>query len=190
MNDLTAKHTYQVEAWTGSNAARIFSHGQRKNRSDASVSLHNSNDLITIKERDMTRNTKKALFVLASAIALVVSWVPIARAQCALRVYNGSGSYNGKMESSGRVYNNSGSYIGKMESSGRIYNSSGSYVGKVESSGRVYNSSGSYMGKIENNGRVYNKSGSYRGKLEGYSGPSCQQSGAALILFFHLLSLD
>ena len=94
-------------------------------------------------------------------------------------IRNSSGSYMGKIESSGRVYNSSGSYSGRFDGD-RVYNSSGSYIGRIESGGRVYNSSGSYIGRIESGGRIYNSSGSYIGEARGVN----PQWAAAYFFFF------
>ena len=43
----------------------------------------------------------------------------------------------------------SGSYTGRIETSGTVRDRSGTYVGRIEASGTVRDRSGSYMGKFE-----------------------------------------
>ena len=64
---------------------------------------------------------KKILVMAFVFVGGLVATEAKARAQCALRAYDRSGSSQGKMESSGKVYGRSGSYQGKMESSGKIF---------------------------------------------------------------------
>jgi sporulation protein YlmC with PRC-barrel domain len=80
----------------------------------------------------------------------------------AQNLYNGSGSYRGKV-SDGLLYNYSGSYRGKIDDGGRIYNRNGSYVGKIQND-YIYDSNGSYVGSYRNE-KVYSRSGRYIGSI-------------------------
>jgi len=73
-------------------------------------------------------------------IALFVFLAPSgqATAACSMKVYSSTGSYAGKIESSGKVYLSSGSYAGKIQDNGKIYDDKGAYVGKIESGGSIY----------------------------------------------------
>ena len=79
---------------------------------------------------------------------------------------DGSGNYNGRVESDGDIKDGSGNIIGKFESDGDIKDGSGNIIGRIENDGDVRNGSGNIIGRIESDGDIKDGSGNIIGRIE------------------------
>ena len=66
------------------------------------------------------------------------------------QIYDGEGSYQGKVDRSGRMYDSEGEYQGRVDGSGRIFDSEGTYSGQRDEEGNLYDEDGTLEGRVEN----------------------------------------